>query len=103
MAQESFATTFGALFTASLSIWFAAWAIRRNLEADKPLDEPAKFMRLIVVVACYGFAAVPSIRSGTVLAWLQVTALVTGLGFLCWPNFAHYITHLFRKDRKAGE
>jgi|1185.fasta_scaffold91349_2 hypothetical protein len=98
MAQDFFATTFATLLTASLSIWFIAWAIRRNLEVDKPLDTSAKYVRFIVVIASYGIAAMPYVRPGSKLAVFQVLMAAVGLAFLCWPNFAYYLTQPFRRD-----
>src|SRR5215469_13093524 len=92
MGHDSFAATFATLLTASLSIWFIIWSIHRNLDVDKPLDASAKYLRFTIVILRYAFAAMPSVRPGSTAAVLQVIFAVIGLAFLCWPNFAYYLT-----------
>ena len=73
------------LFSVSASIWFVAWAIRRQAEVDENLDRIATILRWSIVALGYLTAALP-VRG---IGWLQVLGFVVGLLFLCWPNFAY--------------
>ncbi|MGO9239834.1 MAG: DUF3592 domain-containing protein [Bryobacteraceae bacterium] len=80
----------GFLFEKSLGIWFVIWALRYKWGWDYKLNTVAKNARWGVVCICYLLAAgLPG--PGPVRA---VSGLV-GLVFLCWPNFAYYLTNLF--------
>ena len=82
------------LFKTSLSIWFAAWAIRYRSEIDEKLDRVAKIVRWSVVVFGYLIASLP----GSKLGWVRVVAWFTGLLFLCWPNLAFRLRNAFRRE-----
>lgn len=99
MPHESFAGTFATLLSASLGIWFVVWAVRGNLDIDRPLSASAWYLRIVVVIMCYSLAAVPSIRPGSRIVVRQTLSAAVGLAFLCWPNFAYYLARGFDGSR----
>ena len=75
------------MFEKSLGIWFAAWAIRYKAQWDYKLSTAATALRWAVVLTAYSLAAsVPG------PGFVRVSLGVIGLGFLCWPNFAYYLS-----------
>jgi len=72
------------------------WAIRRKGELDyelseaqnTPLDDRRSRFPSGLSICQTGFD-LP-----------RISALVVGLGFLCWPNFAYHLTNVF--NRGAG-
>jgi len=75
----------------SLGPWLSAWAIRSKWNLDYKLSPNANLVRWAVVIVCYSFAP----RSSLVA--VRASGLLTGLSFLCWPNFAYHLTRLFEK------
>ncbi len=96
MVVASFLSFYASYSAKIACIWLSVWAIRRRVEADYPLDRSARIVRWTVVAV--GFAIgyyVPGLEIG---GYVRVAGLVLGLGFLCWPNFAHHLTNLFRRN-----
>src|SRR5665213_3063715 len=79
------------LWQTALGPWFSAWAIRHKWELDYKLSVRARSVRWAIVAAGYSIALTP----GTNLWAVRVCGGFTGLGFLCWPNFAYHLTKLF--------
>jgi len=86
------------LAQSGVCIWFVFWAYRRKYELDEKLDRRAKIVRWLVVAVCYVLASLPGPRFGPAKA----VAMVGGLAFFCWPNFAYRLTNLFRR-RSASQ
>jgi hypothetical protein len=86
--------SFYASFSAKIGcIWLSVWAIRRKAEVDYPLDGLSRLVRWSAVTA--GFD-VGYYLPGPRLEYARVAGALLGLSFLCWPNFAHHLTNLFR-------
>ena len=95
MVLASFLSFYGSYSAKIACIWLSVWAIRRKAEADYPLDRPAKIVRWTVVAL--GFA-IGYYAPGQELGYARVAGGFLGLAFLCWPNFAYYLTNLFRAN-----
>ena len=81
-------------FSAKIAcIWLSVWAIRRQAEADYPLDNTARVVRWATVAV--GFA-IGYYVPGPKLGYVRLAGGFLGLAFLCWPNFAYHLTDLFR-------
>jgi len=78
-------------FEKSLGPWFSVWAIRRRWDLDCKLSPNGRLVRWGVVIICYSLG--PRASPGAV----RVAIVFIGLAFLCWPNFAYYVTKLFEK------
>jgi hypothetical protein len=81
------------LAQSEVCIWFVFWAYRRRYELDEKLDRRAKLVRWSIVGVCYVLGCLPGPRFGPAKA----VALVVGLAFFCWPNFAYHLTNWFRR------
>lgn len=77
------------------SIWFCAWAIRRQGEMDYPLDATAKAIRWLAVAVLMGIPA--NFRALPIN--LRRVLLFSGIAFLAWPNFAYHLTRFLRWSR----
>ncbi|MDP8989791.1 MAG: DUF3592 domain-containing protein [Acidobacteriota bacterium] len=75
----------------ALGPWFSAWAIRRRWQLDYNLSVRARSVRWAIVATGYSMTLTP----GTELWVVRVCGGFTGLGFLCWPNFAYHLTKVF--------
>ena len=78
----------------ALGVWFIFWAIRRKGEFDHKLDTKSQIVRWAIVVLAFVLMAEFSNQG---LTAPRILALVIGLAFLCWPNFAYYLTNPFGK------
>lgn len=79
----------GYLLERSAGIWFASWALRHRAGWDYKLSGVAEATRWATVLVSYLLA---------VLLPTPATRLISGfvgLAFLCWPNFAYYLTNLY--------
>ena len=63
-------------------------------EFDRELDTKSHLLRWVVVAVAFILTAEFSTRG---LSLARVMALTDGLAFLCWPNFAYYLTNLAAK------
>jgi hypothetical protein len=74
----------GSLFAKSLGPWLSIWAIRFRTDCDYKLSRHAKVLRWVVVFVGYQLALS--------LPWpvVRLATGLTGLCFLCWPNFAYH-------------
>jgi hypothetical protein len=81
------------LAQSEVCIWFVFWAYRRKYE----LDGRAKVVRWSIVGVCYVLGCLPGPRFGPA----KLAALVVGLAFFCWPNFAFHLTKFFRRGGAA--
>jgi hypothetical protein len=81
------------LAQSGVCIWFVFWAYRRKYELDEKLDRPAILVRWSVVGVCYVLASLPGPR----FAPAKEVAMVVGLAFFCWPNFAYRVKNVFRR------
>ena len=76
----------------AIGIWLGIWAFRRKLESDYKLDRTARVARWCIVLTCWILGSIP----GRGIGPLSALAVVVGLAFLWWPNFAYHLTRLFR-------
>jgi hypothetical protein len=84
----------------AFSLWLVAWAIRRKGEFDYKLDWVAQLVRWPIVAV--SFAAAWRFRIPESWAYRSV-ALIIGLAFLCWPNFAYHLANLFRRRNSTPQ
>ena len=77
----------------SVGLWLSVWAIRYTAGIDYKLSAQAKAVRWIVVLTTFAATALP----GASLGWVRVSFYLTGLVFLCWPNFAYHLNRLFER------
>ncbi len=84
----------------ALGVWFVFWAIRRKGEFDYELTRNAKLVRWAVVGIAFALVA-EFTRIGFDAA--RISALVIGLAFLCWPNFAYHLVSIFGHDAKRAD
>jgi hypothetical protein len=90
---RQFIENIGLLATNAICVWFVFWAFRYRAELDRQLDAVAQRVRWGIVVAGLILGAIPFSGLGP----LKGTAVVLGLVFFCWPNFAYHVTQLFRR------
>jgi hypothetical protein len=83
------------LAESGICIWFPFWGFRRKYELDEKFDFPAKVVRWSAVGVCYVLGSLPGPKFGPAKA----VALVVGLSFLCWPNFAYRVRNLLKQER----
>ena len=76
----------------SAGVWLTVWALRYKAGWDYKLSGPAKAVRWGIVCLGYVLAA-----EWTHPGVVRTVALLAGLSFLCWPNFAYWIASLFAK------
>jgi hypothetical protein len=95
MDQQSLSSHLGYLLQKSTSIWLAVWALWYKAGWDYRLSGTAKAVRWGVVSLGYllGAAAGPGA--------FRAVAVLAGLSFLCWPNFAYRIAYIFMKWPEA--
>src|ERR1700687_4552192 len=68
-------------------LWAASWAIRKQWKLDYTLSGAAKLVRWTIVFVGFGLAAsLPGASLASAVAGL------IGLWYLCWPNYAYYLT-----------
>lgn len=89
----------GSVATKATGIWFIFWAIRRKGEFDRELDRTDQVVRWIVVLVSLGLVTYLIGKDST---GIRIVALIIGLGFLCWPNFAYHLTGPFRSRRSEN-
>jgi hypothetical protein len=82
------------LFKLSAGPFLSLWAIRYNADWDYKLSPSAKSLRWSMVLLGYFLGCSLPGRS---LAWVRLLAGLTGLCFLCWPNFAYHLDRLLRE------
>jgi hypothetical protein len=79
-------------------IWLSSWVLRRNAEVDLPLDRTARTVRWMAVAMGFG---VGYYVHGQKWGYVRLAGFVFGLAFLCWPNFAHHLTNLFKRNKES--
>jgi hypothetical protein len=72
-------------------IWFSAWAVRKQRGWDYKLSSAAQATCWAIAIAGYSLAG----SLGSPAA--RLISVFISLGFLCWPNLAYHLTHLFVK------
>ena len=94
VVTNSYAKT---VLTTSLTLWFAAWAIRYKGELDEKLDPVAVRLRWGIVAGTHAVVIFAS-------EWLKypvvrVAVWSVGAAFLAWPNLAYHLTESLRRCR----
>jgi hypothetical protein len=85
-----------------LSLAFIAWAYRRKYELDDRSTSKSHVLRWLAVVFGFVIACLPNHFQGsshTIVATVQISALLICVAFACWPNFA---TRIFPNKTEAG-
>jgi len=85
-----------------LSFAFIAWAYRRKYELDDRSTSTSRLFRWLAVVLGFVIACVPNRVHGsnhTIIATVQIAALLVCIAFACWPNFA---TRIFPNKTELG-
>lgn len=72
--------------TPTIGIWLGIWGLRQRLESDYKLDRTARAVRWCIVLICWVIGSIP----GHGRRPLSGLALIVGLAFLWWPNFAYH-------------
>ena len=88
---HQFLSNASTIATPAIGIWLGIWGFRRKLESDYKLDRTARAVRWSIVLICW---IVASARVGPVSG----LALVVGVAFLWWPNFAYHLARVFRRN-----
>jgi hypothetical protein len=90
MDLQALSSHLGYLSEKSAGIWLSVWALRYKAGWDYRLSGTGKAVRWGVVGLGYLLAAA-SPEPGA----FRTVALLAGLCFLCWPNFAYRLTNMF--------
>jgi hypothetical protein len=98
MKVEGILPFYAALSAKVACIWLSVWVLRKKGDVDYPLNGPARAVRWAMVVM--GFA-IGYYTPRPELWYVRMAGGFLGLAFLCWPNFAYYLTKLFTKASES--
>jgi hypothetical protein len=94
LASSSYAKT---VLETSLTLWFAAWAIRYRGDLDRKLDPIALRLRWGIVGGTHALVIFASEQLK--YPALRIAVWAVGAAFLASPNLAYHLTESLRRCR----
>ena len=83
---EQFQANAANLAKAGIGIGVTAWAVRRQLEVDKPIDRRSQVLRWTSICICWAVASWPA-RSPVSILVLRIVSACLGFALYWWPPF----------------